>query len=524
MTGQSDGAFPASEQTIDPALLTLLDPLDAEWEFCSGHNSESLVPGVLALDFASKSSGNESGRGLGGDFAIVDLEKLIFENGVEQPLAPCSHCRRQRLKCYVLQTTSHNPNPVRSCSSCVALFQDCSLAEQGKRPACDFETPQPVIGRLHGIPDADVDLPLHHSLRDPETLWAVPDPAPTKRSHSRSVRKTQPLRDWLSSHLDHPYPSEEEKTHLIEQSGLTRTQVIDWFTNARRRNRLSSSRAISRKVFRKGSPMPTSLLSNMSPLERWRHSPPDDEPASAAAIESALNQGLDMTQGFDLAHATELQSHHHPTHINQLTADLSSSAPTSDSAASFYSFSSSETRSICSWSARSTESHSDTATRRPTASAFSCAVCMRRFKKNSDLRRHVASIHRIGTSRWVCANPLPAEQSNCVWRVGQIQPECAFCGHPSPTEDHFQSHEFESCSRRTVDDRTFSRKDHLWQHLYKFHGCRKWEGWSIQLGLLRQPLVIKADNVEIAEPNSHYRDLPAQGEGDNEASESFPRF
>lgn len=270
MAMQGDGGLTASEQTIDPALLRLLDPPNAGWDFFSKLNSELPdLPDLPALDFALQPSGDWFGQGLGDDSPIFDVEKLAFENAVEQPLVPCSHCRRQRLACYVLQTTSHNPNPVRSCSSCVALFQDCSLAGQGKRPACDFETSQPVIGRLHGIPDVEVA-----SLRGPETLLAVPNPAPSKRSHSRSVRKTQPLRDWFSTHLDSPYPSEEEKTYLVEQSGLTRTQVIDWFTNARRRNRMSSAKAKSRKIYRQGSPMPTPLLSNMSPLERWRHSPP----------------------------------------------------------------------------------------------------------------------------------------------------------------------------------------------------------------------------------------------------------
>ncbi|KAI0193383.1 putative homeobox and C2H2 transcription factor [Xylaria flabelliformis] len=521
MTEQSDLPFLASEQTIDPSLLTLLDPLDAEWNLDSAQNSGFSVPDLPAFDPTPQSFGNGSGQGLRGDLTIIGLGKSTFENGVEQPLAPCSHCRRQRLKCYVLQTTSHNPNPVKSCSSCVALFQDCSLAEQGKRPACDFETPQPVIGRLHGIPDVDVDLPLHDPLRDPEALWTAPNPAPTKRSHSRSIHKTQPLRNWFSAHLDHPYPSDEEKTYLIEQSGLTRTQVIDWFTNARRRNRLSSSRAMSRKVFRQGSPMPTPLLLNMSPLERWRHSPPEDEPASAAAIKGALSQDLGINHDLNLTHATELQSYHYSTHTTQLTADLSSSAQTSDSAASFYSFSSSNTPSIC--SARSAESHSDAGTRRPGAGAFSCSVCMRRFRKNSDLRRHVASIHRIGTTRWVCANPLIAEQSNCVWRVGQTQPECTFCGQPSPAEDHFKSHEFESCGKRSVEDRTFFRKDHLWQHLHKFHGCRKWEGWSIQLELLQQPLGKKEDNVKVIEPNSHRRDESTREKGDGDVTDSFTR-
>ncbi|KAL8564686.1 hypothetical protein ACOMHN_004179 [Nucella lapillus] len=40
---------------------------------------------------------------------------------------------------------------------------------------------------------------------------------------------------WLKAHKDNPYPSDEEKTLLIKQTGLTINQINYWFTNARRR-------------------------------------------------------------------------------------------------------------------------------------------------------------------------------------------------------------------------------------------------------------------------------------------------
>ncbi|KAJ6684840.1 BEL1-LIKE HOMEODOMAIN PROTEIN 10 [Salix purpurea] len=41
------------------------------------------------------------------------------------------------------------------------------------------------------------------------------------------------LRAWLFEHFLHPYPSDSEKTMLASQAGLTRSQVANWFINAR---------------------------------------------------------------------------------------------------------------------------------------------------------------------------------------------------------------------------------------------------------------------------------------------------
>ncbi|XP_069385708.1 homeobox protein Meis1a isoform X3 [Paralichthys olivaceus] len=46
---------------------------------------------------------------------------------------------------------------------------------------------------------------------------------------------TNILRAWLFQHLTHPYPSEEQKKQLAQDTGLTNLQVNNWFINARRR-------------------------------------------------------------------------------------------------------------------------------------------------------------------------------------------------------------------------------------------------------------------------------------------------
>jgi len=46
---------------------------------------------------------------------------------------------------------------------------------------------------------------------------------------------TNILRTWLFNHVDHPYPTEEEKQTLIGKTGLSLSQISNWFINARRR-------------------------------------------------------------------------------------------------------------------------------------------------------------------------------------------------------------------------------------------------------------------------------------------------
>ncbi|CBF86025.1 protein ahpA [Aspergillus nidulans FGSC A4] len=47
---------------------------------------------------------------------------------------------------------------------------------------------------------------------------------------------TEILKAWFHAHLDHPYPSEEDKQMLMSRTGLTINQISNWFINARRRH------------------------------------------------------------------------------------------------------------------------------------------------------------------------------------------------------------------------------------------------------------------------------------------------
>uniref|UniRef100_A0A8C5WMM6 Homeobox domain-containing protein n=1 Tax=Leptobrachium leishanense TaxID=445787 RepID=A0A8C5WMM6_9ANUR len=48
-------------------------------------------------------------------------------------------------------------------------------------------------------------------------------------------RSVNILLEWLRDHCEFPYPDESDKTDLKMKTGLTYTQVNNWFINARRR-------------------------------------------------------------------------------------------------------------------------------------------------------------------------------------------------------------------------------------------------------------------------------------------------
>eukprot|EP00850_Spirogloea_muscicola_P019990 SM000204S05852 [mRNA] locus=s204:234037:236596:+ [translate_table: standard] len=52
---------------------------------------------------------------------------------------------------------------------------------------------------------------------------------------------TQVLKAWWNSHAKWPYPTEDEKTILVQQTGLELKQINNWFINQRKRNWHNSS-------------------------------------------------------------------------------------------------------------------------------------------------------------------------------------------------------------------------------------------------------------------------------------------
>ncbi|KAM0549402.1 hypothetical protein ACHAPJ_009388 [Fusarium lateritium] len=166
------------------------------------------------------------------------------------------------------------------------------------QPAPDEITDQSPFG--NHLSSTTVTLsPYQHVGSLPVTQKPSPTPAasrvtPPKIGSRFSREAVHVLRDWLAANIENPFPNDEEKEILGFRTGLTRTQILNWLANARRRSKLftrpldlpqpsQSTKAINVPE-RRDTPAPTEGLSLMTPLERWVDSPPEHEPAAPTAI------------------------------------------------------------------------------------------------------------------------------------------------------------------------------------------------------------------------------------------------
>lgn len=195
---------------------------------------------------------------------------------------PCDFCRRMGLDCFVAKRGIMN----HGCTCCISLWRECSFTHA--------KTPGKFLQTLHSVSE-NAYVPTG-SLTGKKALKSVsyktndPD-ARSQKSGARFSRKAiNILKGWLRDHNENPYPTEQERDDLKQLTGLTRTQIANWFANARRRGKVRASPGTSSPV--PGAmdiPMKQSVnVSLMTPLERWKYSPPENEPATISDITRAL--------------------------------------------------------------------------------------------------------------------------------------------------------------------------------------------------------------------------------------------
>jgi len=99
------------------------------------------------------------------------------------------------------------------------------------RPVTDQETQMKILGiqyRFHNVKNKlrqnvfSAILQLHKQYNQSR-----------KKKRMLPKKATESLSQWFFEHINDPYPSEEEKSHLASLAGLTLTQVNNWFGNKR---------------------------------------------------------------------------------------------------------------------------------------------------------------------------------------------------------------------------------------------------------------------------------------------------
>ncbi|AEO55367.1 C2H2 transcription factor [Thermothelomyces thermophilus ATCC 42464] len=380
------------------------------------------------------------------------------------------------------------------CTSCVALRCACNFGLDCADGTDCFlpPNPWPVMGdhprmlqeerqaESHESSSA-TDLPGLTSTSGADSTSA--NEGPKGKTGARFSRESvKILKNWLSTHSKHPYPNDEEKEMLQRQTGLSKTQITNWLANTRRRNKNAvSHRSTSPGVRSWANPIDIpqrrrNPFEHMNPLQRWEHSPPENEPASVTAIARAVNSASSMSSGL-----------HSPFSVNftddgsgrSLCGSAISSANTShsQSSASAYSFGSRGSfgsgSSIPRGRRRRRRRAPVTAAHGGPPKTYQCTFCPDTFRTKHDWQRHEKSLH-LSLERWVCCPNGPQ-----AFNPENGQMSCVFCGHPNPDEAHIESHNHSACQERTIGERTFYRKDHLRQHLKLVHSA-KFMSWSME--------------------------------------------
>ncbi|KAB8201796.1 hypothetical protein BDV34DRAFT_216025 [Aspergillus parasiticus] len=354
---------------------------------------------------------------------------------------------------------------------------------------------------------SDVELnEMLRSMNDNMSRTALGSPRLKRSTSTFSQDQLNVLEQWLDLNLHCPYPTKEEKRSLAGQTGLSISQVSTWFTNARRRLRQTRSASSC-----KGSSIPESPISlrerqfsgnpqwaSMTPLDRWRNSPPEIEAAPLEAIVNAVarsdtdnksNQsfGSAASAPCNLQHAAPLKFNDARSFVSSEASASGLSSSSGSSAGSIHSQGSFGRFYLDDPSRRKRRrrtgnpavSYSRTAKTAVAKRPFQCTFCTDTFRTKHDWTRHERTLH-LALVRFICSpsGPTYIDSSNGGNR-------CCFCDELCPSDSHIDAHRFNECQLKPAQLRTFYRKDHLVQHLRLVHGVNQagpaMESWKSQV-------------------------------------------
>lgn len=303
----------------------------------------------------------------------------------------------------------------------------------------------------------------------------------SRRPNSRFPRSSvRILEKWLSEHHQSPYPTLSDQDELKARTGLKRSQISNWFANARKRGKVQSAQSLS--LYSEDHTRPSlvfSQIANLHPFERWLSLGVEHEAAATSAIVEAVTRANEISE--DLVKiSTQLRRNHSGSSTNwqyfRKSGSSISSMEIRSYAANVKSVRSDQWKYTEGPSAALSQSArrrrrlpaqvgvgSETKITRNLIRKFQCTFCTERFKTKHDWQRHEKSQH-LPLERWTCS-PHGGVNVNSV--TNEIT--CVFCETVDPDPEHIKEHKYTACVGRAPVERTFYRKDHLRQHLRLMH-------------------------------------------------------
>jgi hypothetical protein len=446
-------------------------------------------------------------------------DALLSQMSWEKPEAPCHHCALGNYDCKRIREGKYKGY----CTSCVALRCECSFGPIGNHAGSEAgETfpanPWPTMGdrpETSILHEDDLAATTNRTLNTSKlptlaeadsSYMAAATIKPAAKVGARFSRESvRILKNWVSTHSRHPYPTEEEKEGLQKITGLNKVQITNWLANARRRGKIQPTRSTSPHVGRgyiqaidipqrRGTP---GAIEHMNPLQRWANSPPENEPASVTAIARAVTASSSSEFSNSEFNSPYVSGYSDDGSSKSLCNQSSASSFSNSHGSSGGSFASSFShQSRGSFGSLPSFVRSNRGRRRrrraPPVRAnetltqplktFECTFCTETFRTKHDWQRHEKSLH-LSLERWVCS----PEGGKAVNPENGLM-SCVYCGEANPDEAHIESHNLLGCTERTLEERTFYRKDHLRQHLKLVHHV-KFLPWSMDKWRVTSPQI-----------------------------------
>ncbi|RVX70849.1 hypothetical protein B0A52_06005 [Exophiala mesophila] len=386
----------------------------------------------------------------------------------------CDLCSRMGLDCFLATRGAM----VTGCTCCISLYRECSFVHP--------KIPKGFVSTFPGITE-DQQV-CEGSITERRRAMRSMEEGRGRKTGARFPREAvRILKQWLADHSDHPYPTEREKDELKQLTGLKRSQIANWLANARRRGKARPDNSDPSSPMLGAIDIPPNSDRNdnahLNPLDRWKASPPENEPASMTAIARAVtatplplrNNSVSSLHGSRAS--SKKSSSENDSSFSMFRAPSVSSFETRESSNSDLTFASSRsTKSRGSFAssqdrrrrrrAPMTQRAAAQQAKSRNARIFQCTFCTDTFPAKYDWQRHEKSLH-LALERWTCC-PDGGIMNDKLTGI----PVCVFCKEANPTADHLESHNFTTCQEKTLQERTFYRKDHLSQHLKLMHNTK----------------------------------------------------